>query len=102
MKDRLLTPHDALPNVYRARLDDAELLALLDEIGSLVDILELRQKSSETHRAAASTNWQAARSAFEDSRIQGLQVIYQYQDETWSDTLTRREQAVDLTRIQLG
>lgn len=89
-----------LPQLHDSVLDDTTLEALLVDLETLTEILEIRVRS--TARAlstAASPTVEDLRTALRNKEIDGARIRYRHDGQVWSDTLVVGPDGVRLVRM---
>lgn len=96
-----MTEEPELAELTRSALDAETLQALLEDLTSLTDILEVTTKGAELQRADKTTLtlWQAVE-ALQAGELRGVQVRYHWRGEEWLDTLLRVPGGTRIVRIK--
>lgn len=75
--------------------------ALFMDLHALAEILTVRLKFAEdAHAERGTVTLDQAFEAFSNRRCVGVQLHYRYGEETWIDTIIRRQSAICLTRMR--
>ncbi len=92
---------DALPDVFQGIVDERQLLDWHRDITSATRVREVRLKGHATRRVGpGGESLSDAWSHFRAGRAIGLQVYYDWKDESWCDTLLRAGNSVRLVRMR--
>ena len=95
-------PPPPLPELQDALLGPGELDALLADLASLAEGLEIILKGAATERAIVGRDptLDDARAMLESGAVRGVQLRYSYEGTTWWDTLLRTPAGVRIVRIE--
>jgi len=95
-----MSEHVPLAELTEAVLDAPTLDALLADIGSLAEVLEVVTKGAEQVLARpAPLSLVEAVQLLRAGRLRGVQVRYRWNGEEWLDTLLRGEVGIRIVRL---
>lgn len=91
-----------LPALTQSCLDESTLEALLDDLSSLTEILEVTVKGGEFDRAEkTSLALRPAVKALQAGLVRGVQIRYLWHQQQWLDTLLGGGNEIRIVRIQV-
>ncbi|MBT9584361.1 hypothetical protein IV102_13545 [bacterium] len=92
-----------LPPLTRSCLDAATLEALLDDLSSLTEILEVTVKGGQFDRSEKTClALRPAVKALQAGLVRGVQIRYLWHQEQWLDTLLVGRDGIRIVRIQVS
>ncbi len=96
-----MEPEVELPEVLQSTLDPAAVLDMARQIDAHATVHEvLRKGAPQTHTPTGDTNlWDAVNSLL-SCQCRGIQVRYEFEGETWVDTLMRTPDGVRVVRMR--
>lgn len=92
-----------LPDLHQAILEAAQVEAYFADLAEHAALQEITAKSGpRTHAAEAPLTLDQAHRALLQGDVRGVQIRYDFQGDTWWDTLMAGPQGIRLVRLRLA
>jgi hypothetical protein len=92
---------EPLPELQDEVVDDETVRGLFADLSELTRVLEIKLKGGLTeHSESGSLDLSSAESQLLGGSVHGVQILYEFEDELWCDTLMRVDGGTRLVRMQ--